>query len=218
MARIPVLAIGGDGGWRLRLERLLACRSDLEWLGAYAPAQARPQASHVAAVLLLDGDDPKVERARRHPLSPAPVRLYFFLRPQVDALRLCVTRGACGCLDKRAPAEEVLRALRAIDAGLFAVEPALLRQAMSACGSNWTADAAPSVDADDLAQLTLRQRQIVGCATRGLSNKQIARVLGISPETVKTHLHHIFEREGVHTRMELAAIQRHAGSQHDEPR
>jgi DNA-binding CsgD family transcriptional regulator len=42
-------------------------------------------------------------------------------------------------------------------------------------------------------------------AAQGLSNKQIARRMGISPETVKTHLHHIYEREGVHGRVALLA-------------
>ena len=57
----------------------------------------------------------------------------------------------------------------------------------------------------DWSTLTERQREIVRWAARGMSNKQIARQLGISPETVKTHLHHVFEREGVHGRMALLA-------------
>jgi DNA-binding CsgD family transcriptional regulator len=38
-----------------------------------------------------------------------------------------------------------------------------------------------------------------------MSNKQIARKLQISPETVKTHLQHAFQRGGVHNRMALVA-------------
>jgi DNA-binding CsgD family transcriptional regulator len=41
-----------------------------------------------------------------------------------------------------------------------------------------------------------------------MSNKQIARRLGISPETVKTHLHHVFEREGISGRVALLATHR----------
>ena len=51
-----------------------------------------------------------------------------------------------------------------------------------------------------------------------MSNKQIARQLGISPETVKTHLHHIFEREGIHGRIALLAHQHNsAGAHPDDP-
>lgn len=200
MARMPILAIGGDRSWRLRLDRMLRARTDLEWLGAYAPAQARAPSTHGPAVLLLDGDDPAVERARRRPLLPPPNRLYFYRCPQVESLRRCARGNACGCLDKRASPEEVMHALRAIDAGLFAVEPALLRLAVGLPSS----DVVLAHDAS-FPELTRRQREIVRWATRGLSNKQIARSLGISPETVKTHLHNIFAREGVHNRVELAA-------------
>jgi DNA-binding CsgD family transcriptional regulator len=43
----------------------------------------------------------------------------------------------------------------------------------------------------------------VGWVTQGLSNKEIGRHLGISPTTVKTHLHNIFERVGVSGRQHL---------------
>src|SRR5688500_8498833 len=42
MAAMPVLVIGLDSGWRARMQRLLAWRRELDWLGAYAPAQPRP--------------------------------------------------------------------------------------------------------------------------------------------------------------------------------
>lgn len=211
MAGMPVLVIGGDRSWRLRLERMLCARSDLQWLGAYAPAQARPQRSIHPAVLLLDGDDPAVERGLRMPRLPLPGRVYFYRKPQLESLRHCMEHGALGCLDKLAPSQEVLRALRAVDAGLFAVEPALLRLAIEApqanAGSRSRNDAGGACG-DPFPELTGRQHEIVRCVAQGLSNKQIARVLGISPETVKTHLHNIYEREGMHHRIDLLMVRR----------
>ena len=67
----------------------------------------------------------------------------------------------------------------------------------------------PAEPRGDWSGLTERQREIVRWAARGMSNKQIARQLGISPETVKTHLHHVFEREGVHGRVALLAAHLH---------
>lgn len=43
-----------------------------------------------------------------------------------------------------------------------------------------------------MSELTARQRQIVAVLAQGMSNKEIARMLGISDGTVKVHLHQIF--------------------------
>nr|WP_245188080.1 helix-turn-helix transcriptional regulator [Frateuria flava] len=55
-----------------------------------------------------------------------------------------------------------------------------------------------------MAPLTDRQREIVRWVAQGLSNKEIGRRMGISPTTVKTHLHNIFERAGINGRQQLA--------------
>ena len=58
--------------------------------------------------------------------------------------------------------------------------------------------------APGMAPLTDRQREIVRWVAQGLSNKEIGRRMGISPTTVKTHLHNIFERAGINGRQQLA--------------
>ena len=53
--------------------------------------------------------------------------------------------------------------------------------------------------------LSNREREILGLLADGLGNKQIAARLGISTNTVKTHLELLFEKLGVSSRAELAA-------------
>jgi DNA-binding NarL/FixJ family response regulator len=53
--------------------------------------------------------------------------------------------------------------------------------------------------------LTFRQNQIVTMLKIGSSNREIARVLGVSEGTIKVHLHRIFQRFGVVNRTQLAA-------------
>jgi two-component system nitrate/nitrite response regulator NarL len=53
--------------------------------------------------------------------------------------------------------------------------------------------------------LTARQKQIVTMLKVGASNREIARVLGVTEGTVKVHLHRIFRRIGVTNRTQLAA-------------
>jgi len=56
--------------------------------------------------------------------------------------------------------------------------------------------------------LTPRERVILRLLVRGLDNEEIARCLGISPETVHYHLKHVFEKLRVKSRTEAAAIAR----------
>ncbi len=57
-----------------------------------------------------------------------------------------------------------------------------------------------------LAALTPRQRQVAWRAVRGQTNRQIARALVISPETVKTHLARVLGRFDVHSKAELRLL------------
>ena len=50
--------------------------------------------------------------------------------------------------------------------------------------------------------LTAREREVLAMISQGSSNKQIARALEISPETVKSHVKHIFLKLAVSTRTE----------------
>jgi DNA-binding NarL/FixJ family response regulator len=51
--------------------------------------------------------------------------------------------------------------------------------------------------------LTPREREVARLVARGLSNKQVARELGLSSGTVKLHLHRTFQKLGVKGRSSL---------------
>lgn len=65
--------------------------------------------------------------------------------------------------------------------------------------------------ADPLTNLSKRERAIVGLLLQGLRNKEIADELGIGEGTVKVHLHNVFEKLGVGSRMELALLASRSG-------
>jgi DNA-binding CsgD family transcriptional regulator len=54
------------------------------------------------------------------------------------------------------------------------------------------------------AGLTRREREVAGCAARGLSNPQIARELGIAVDTVKQHIAVILSKTGIDGRRGLS--------------
>ena len=55
---------------------------------------------------------------------------------------------------------------------------------------------------DALDHLTIRERAIIAMIRQGYSNKRVARALEISPETVKSHVKHIFLKLTVRSRTE----------------
>jgi DNA-binding NarL/FixJ family response regulator len=71
----------------------------------------------------------------------------------------------------------------------------------------WLTDAEIKAERALLDRMTLtpRQDQIARLAASGLSNKQIARDLGITEGTVKAHMQNIFNRIGTRSRTVLAA-------------
>jgi DNA-binding CsgD family transcriptional regulator len=53
--------------------------------------------------------------------------------------------------------------------------------------------------------LTARERDVLAMISQGLSNKRVARAFDISPETVKSHVKHIFLKLEVSTRAEAVS-------------
>jgi DNA-binding NarL/FixJ family response regulator len=64
--------------------------------------------------------------------------------------------------------------------------------------------AAPRASRSLPAGLTEREAEVLQLLARGLSNKQMARELFVSPITIKNHVAHIYEKTGVATRAAAA--------------
>ena len=57
-----------------------------------------------------------------------------------------------------------------------------------------------------ITRLTDREREVAALVCDGLPNKTVAQKLNVSEGTVKTHLHHIFQKLGVHDRAKLPVV------------
>jgi two-component system response regulator DevR len=62
----------------------------------------------------------------------------------------------------------------------------------------------PEAAAGSVTTLSPREREVLGLLGHGLTNREIAERLFISPVTVKVHVRHIFEKLGVRTRTAAA--------------
>jgi DNA-binding NarL/FixJ family response regulator len=107
---------------------------------------------------------------------------------------------AWGILPMDASAEELVAAVRAVHEGLIVCPPALLDMLLPDRGGS---DPEPSAGAE---ALTDRETEVLGLLARGLANKQIAGVLGISEHTVKFHVSSIYGKLGATNRAEAVRL------------
>jgi two-component system NarL family response regulator len=115
----------------------------------------------------------------------------------VDALR----SGATGYLLKDASVDEVADAIRAVARGQAVVSPAMTVKLLDRFG-----DLLRRVGDDRESRLTIRELDVLRLVVKGLSNREIARDLFISQNTVKNHVRNILEKLHVRSRSEAAAV------------
>jgi len=120
-------------------------------------------------------------------------------RDFVEAVR----RGARGIVLKQAPSEHLVDGIRRVHAGEVWIDQRVTAGVLKAMAEG------PATTTREKPLLTDRERQVVHLVCQGLRNKEIADKLFISEQTVKNHLHNIFDKLGVSDRLELALYALH---------
>jgi DNA-binding NarL/FixJ family response regulator len=110
--------------------------------------------------------------------------------------------GAAGFLIKNTEPRQLLHGIRVVAGGEALLSPGLTRRLIA----RLTTRTSPRLDAGALAQLTTRERQIVGLVAHGLSNTDIATALTISHATAKTHVSRAMAKLGARDRAQLVAL------------
>jgi DNA-binding NarL/FixJ family response regulator len=95
--------------------------------------------------------------------------------------------GASGLVLKEAPLADLVRALEAVLAGGSYLDPAV------------------AAEPDEPARLTTRELEVLTLVAEGLQHDEIGSRLGISSETVRTHLRKACDRLGAATRTQAVA-------------
>lgn len=113
----------------------------------------------------------------------------------------CAEAGVSGYVPREASIDDLVTVIESVARGEAICSPrvaaSLLRRVAALAEGNGGARLR--------AHLTSREREIVRLIDDGLSNKEIARGLGIEVATVKNHVHNILEKLQVHRRGEAAA-------------
>jgi len=154
-------------------------------------------AARAPDVVLMDLSMPVVdgvEGTRRiraaHPQLPVVILTSFSER---DRILDAIDAGAVGYLLKDAEPDELVRGVRSAAHGESPFSPKAAKALLSLGSQRKAGD-----------ELTVREREVLAALSAGLANKQIARRLGISEKTVKTHLTRVFSRIGVQDRTQAA--------------
>ena len=103
--------------------------------------------------------------------------------------------GAVSWVPKQAGVRELAAVIRAAAQGRSSVPPDLLHQVLRRLSTHAPGDGRTSVFAD----LTQREQEILEYAVLGYSRGEIASELGLSVNTVRTHVQHVLRKLGVHS-------------------
>jgi len=109
----------------------------------------------------------------------------------LDTIHTAIGAGAAGYIVKTANAQEMLAAIRLVNAGGVYV-PAYARAVIQR--------------RERRLDLTPRQREVLNLLMRGLANRDIARALGMAESTVRGHVSELLAELGARNRTEAARI------------
>ncbi|MEQ9568880.1 MAG: response regulator transcription factor [Longimicrobiales bacterium] len=111
---------------------------------------------------------------------------------------MSLRQSASGCLARAATAEAVVHTLRTVAEGQIAAAPWL-----SALAASGPAAALGPGRGGRLRPVTARELEVMALIAEGLSNKAIARRLGLKEQTVKNHLARVTEKLGLRSRLDV---------------
>jgi two-component system nitrate/nitrite response regulator NarL len=173
--------------------------------GDAADALRRAQALQ-PDLILLDNHLPGVTGVSLLPTLRAAVPkarvLMLTVSEDEQDLSAALRHGAQGYLLKTIDGDDLAAALIRTMRGESVVSPELTHKLVNAFRNSGAA--APIAGAEASAGLSPRELEIVRELTRGASNKEIGRTLGIAETTVKIHVQHILRKLGLSSRVQAA--------------
>ena len=195
--------------------RLLALEPDFE---VVAQAQDGRQVldvlqQHEPDILLLDLKMPGLDglaTLQRLQTSKHKTRVIVLTASEdknefVQAMKL----GTSGIVLKQSATDLLIKSIRKVNAGEIWLDShttaAVMRRFATGGPEEAPVGAPPSSSRErERSLLSQREREIVALVAQGFKNKEMAEKMFISEQTVKNHLHNIFDKLGVSDRLELA--------------
>src|SRR5882724_7775165 len=116
-----------------------------------------------------------------------------------------LSAGASGYILKKTDPQRMLEAIRELYEGGAPMSSQIARKVVVAFQKKTPV----SAGADELDDLSNREKEILGFLSKGLMYKEIAAQLYLSPETVRKHVYHVYEK--LHVNNRVAAVNKFYG-------
>jgi DNA-binding NarL/FixJ family response regulator len=211
--RIRVLIVDDHAAFRESLGYVFENQPDLHVVaeaGTLAEARDIRADADVALIDLSLPDGSGVEFIREL-RSACPETAVVVLTAAEDSVILAeaVEAGAEGVLQKSLGIPEIIHAVRRIAGGEWLLSPAEVVQMFRDSDEQRTRDREGQ---RALERLTPREREVLEFLAEGLSDKEIAQRLGVSPDTARNHMVSILGKLGVESRLQalVFAVRHHA--------
>ncbi len=212
-SKIRLLLVDDASIFRDGLENLLASHKDFEVSGtADSAVRAVEQLRAIRPDVVLLGWSPNSAPSQRlfAAIQDAKLESRVIVLTNEDSKEdfvEAVRQGCCGIVPKQTSTELLLKSIRKVHAGEYWMDRVTTADVIRRLAKKRPAGNAPSSRLgvrDQSTALSTREREIVILVAQGFKNKEMAERMFISEQTVKNHLHNIFDKLGVSDRLELA--------------
>ncbi len=209
---IRVLIVDDHALFRRGLEMVLAEEADIDLVGeASDGAEAVEKAGEALPdVVLMDIRMPRssgIEACRAmKEVAPSTKIVMLTISDEEEDLFEAIRAGASGYLLKDIPYDEVADVVRAVYGGQSLINPSMAAKLLTEFAALAKREESERAEQVPAPRLTDREIEVLKLVARGMNNRDIAKELFISENTVKNHVRNILEKLQIHSRMEAVMI------------
>jgi DNA-binding NarL/FixJ family response regulator len=202
---IRVAVIDDQELFRRGLIMLVGAETDIEVVGEASDGEEAAALAEEKApdVILMDVRMPRMTGTEAcvqiKQVAPSAKIIMLTMSDDEADLYDAIKNGASGYLLKDASIDEVSQAIRLVADGQSLISPSMAAKLLEEFKTISRTGARPEEMAP---RLTDRELEVLNLVARGLNNREIARDLFISENTVKNHVRNILEKLQLHSRME----------------
>ena len=205
---IRVLVVDDHVLYRRGLELVLGQEADIDIVGEAGDGHEaiRRTEELLPDVVLMDVRMPRrsgIEACTAiTELVPSTKIVMLTISDEESDLYAAVRAGANGYLLKDVPGEQIADGIRAVSTGQSLISPSMASKLLSEFALMIKRhEERPAMP---VPRLTERELEVLKLVARGMANRDIAKALFISENTVKNHVRNILEKLQLHSRMEAA--------------